>query len=123
MNMAAAIQVFNYNNALQNCLTKHLKIFENDIHTSHNPIYIQIFKRKINFIKWILKAIKSNENIPYDELTIMIDTEIIVYKRRLERARTRPLTDKAIDAIQHLEWIRNVIVSTHGKGFNDILFY
>jgi hypothetical protein len=63
------------------------------------------------------------KNIPYDELTIMIDTEIIVYKRRLERARTRPMTDKAIDAIQHLEWVRNIIVSTHRKGFNDILFY
>ena len=54
---------------------------------------------------------------------LMIDTEIIVYKRRLERARTRPMTDKAIDAIQHLEWIRNVIVSIHRRGFNDIMFY
>jgi hypothetical protein len=50
----------------------------------------------------------------------MIDTEIIVYKRRLERARTRQMIVKAFDAIQHLEWLRNVIVSTHRKGFNDI---
>ena len=52
----AAVQVFDYNKSLQDCLTKHLKIFEKDIHPSHNPVYNGIIKRKIRFIKWVLKA-------------------------------------------------------------------
>ena len=116
-----AVLICNYNKYLQDCLTKYLKTFENDIHSSHNPIYNAIINRKLKFIKWILKAIKSNENIPHEMLIIMVDTEIILYKRRLGRARTRPVTDKIFDAIQHLEWLRNLLTSTYRRGFNDIL--
>ena len=118
-----AVLISNYNKHLQDCLSKYLKVFENDIHSSDNPVYNAIINRKLKFIKWILKAIKSNENIQYEMLIIMIDTEIILYKRRLGRARTRPMTDKAFDTIQHLEWLRNVLKSTHRNGFTAMIFY
>jgi hypothetical protein len=69
----------------------------------------------------VLKEIKSNEKISYETLINMVDTEIIIYKRKLQRASTRPMTFKAFDAIQHLEWLRALLSSTHRRGFNDIL--
>ena len=119
----AAIQIPDYNKGLQECLTKHLKIFEKDIHPSHNPVYSGMVKRKIKFIKWILKEIKSYPDVPFEALVTMIDSEIIDYKDKLHRARTRPTTDKAFDTIQHLEWLRNVLKSTHRNGFTGMIFY
>ena len=46
----------------------------------------------------------------------MIDSEIIIYKDKLKRTRTRPATDKAFDSIHHLEWLRNVLSSTYRSG-------
>ena len=57
--MTAAVQVSNYNKNLQECLNKHLKIFEKDMSPLHNPVYNAIIKRKIKFIKWILKTIET----------------------------------------------------------------
>ena len=57
-------------------------------------------------------------------LVTMIDSEIIDFTREdLDRARTRPMTDKAFDTIQHLEWLRNVLKSTHRNGFTGMIFY
>ena len=117
-----AVQAFDYTKGLEECLNKHLKIFEKDIHPSHNPIYNAIIKRKIKFIKWILKAIETYPDIEFQILVTMIDNEIIIYKEKLNHARTRPATDKAFDAIQHLEWLRNVLKSTHRNGFTDMVF-
>jgi hypothetical protein len=118
-----AVQAFDYTKGLQECLTKHLKIFENDFHPSHNPVYNAIIRRKIKFIKWILKAIETYPGIEFQVLVTMIDSEIIIYKEKLNHARTRPATDKAFDAIQHLEWLRNVLTSTHRSGFNGTVFF
>lgn len=118
-----AVQAFDYTKGLQECPNKHLKIFEKTIHPSHNPIYNAIIKRKIKFIQWILEAIKSYPGIEFQILVTMIDNEIIIYKEKLNHARTRPATDKAFDAIQHLEWLRNVLNSTHRNGFTDVVFY
>ena len=82
--MRAAMQAFDYTKRLQECLTKHLKIFEKDIHPSHNTVYNAIIKRKIKFIKWILKAIKSYPDIEFELLITMIDSEIIICKDKLE---------------------------------------
>ena len=56
-------------------------------------------------------------------LLIMIDTEIILYKRKLSQARTRTVTNKVFYAIGNLEWLRNIISTTHRSGFNDLLYY
>ena len=56
-------------------------------------------------------------------LITMIDNEIILLQKKLDRARTRPMTDKAFDTIQHLEWLRNVLKSTHRNGFTGMIFY
>ena len=32
------------------------------------------------------------------------------------------MTDKAFDTIQHLEWLRNVLKSTHRNGFTGTIF-
>ena len=117
------VETSNYNKNLQNCLTNHLKIFEKEISPLHNPVYNSSINTKISFVKWILKTIKSDEKIPYETLVVMIDTEIIIYKTRLEKAKTRLITDKTYDAIQHLEWLRNLLASTHRSGFNEILLY
>jgi hypothetical protein len=49
----------------------------------------------------------------------MIDGEIIIYKNKLDKARTRPVTDKAFDAIQHLSGLKicssQLIVMDSGK--------
>ena len=118
-----AVQAFDYTKALQECLTKHLKIFENDIHPSHNLMSNGMVKRKIKFIKWILKAIETYPGMEFQVLVTMIDSEIIIYKEKLNQASTRPATDKAFDTIQHLEWLRNVLKSTHRNGFRDMVFY
>ena len=110
-----------YNRHLQDCLNKYLKAFESDILHSDNPLNNGIIRRKIKFIKWILKEIKINEKISYETLITMVDTEIIIYKRKLQRASTRPTTFKVFDTIQNLEWLRNLLTSTHRRGFNDIL--
>ena len=44
-----AVQGFDYNKFLQECLIKHLKILQKDIHPSHNPVYDGIIKRKIQY--------------------------------------------------------------------------
>ena len=118
-----AIKNPNYNKNLENCLTKYLKVFKREVSPSHNPVYNSSIIKKVSFVKWILNTIKSNEIIPYETLIVMIDTEIIIYKRRLEKARTGLLTDKTYDAIQHLQWLRSLLTSTHRKGFNEILVY
>ena len=118
-----AVQAFDYTKGLQECLTKHLNIFEKDIHPSHNPVYNAIVRRKIKFIKWILRTIETYPDIEFQVLVTMIDSEIIDYKDKLHRARTRPMTDKAFDAIQHLEWLRNVLKSTHKNGFREDMIY
>jgi hypothetical protein len=99
------------------------KIFEKGIHPSHNPVYNAIVKRKIKFIKWILKAIETYPDIEFQVLVTMIDSEIIIYKEKLNHARTRPVTDKAFDSIQHLEWLKILLKSTHRNGFTDMVFY
>ena len=53
----------------------------------------------------------------------MIDTEIIFYKRKLSEAKTRTVTNKVFYAIEHLEWLRNIVSTTHRSGFNDLLCY
>jgi hypothetical protein len=53
----------------------------------------------------------------------MIDSEIIIYKNKLDKSRTRPVTDKAFDAIQHLEWLKNLLKSTHKNGFSNMVLY
>ena len=53
----------------------------------------------------------------------MIETEIIILKRRLDDAIIERQSDKLFDSLQHLEWLRKIVTTTHRKGFNDILFY
>ena len=53
----------------------------------------------------------------------MIDIEIIISKDKLDKARTNPITDKAFDAVQHLEWLRNVLKLTHTNGFREMIYY
>ena len=118
-----ALQVFDYNKSLQGCLIKHLKIFQRDISPLHNPVYNGIIKRKIKFIKWILEVIKTYPDIEFQVLVAMIDSEIIIFKNKLDKARTRPMTDKAFDAIQHLEWLKNLLKSTHKNGFREDMIY
>ena len=118
-----ALRVFDYNKSLQGCLIKHLKIFQRDISPLHNPVYNGIIKRKIKFIKWILEVIKTYLDIEFQVLVTMIDSEIIIFKNKLDKARTRPMTDKAFDAIQHLEWLKNLLKSTHKNGFREDMIY
>jgi len=118
-----ALKITTYNKNLENCLTKYMKVFKREVSPSRNPVYNSSITKKVSFVKWILKTIKSNEIIPYETLIVMIDTEIIVYKRRLEKSSTKLLADRTHDAIQHLQWLRSLLTSTHRKGFNEILVY
>ena len=81
MPSTTAFETSNYNKNLQNCLSNHLKIFGKEISPLHNPDYNNSINKKIKFVKWILKAIKSDEKIPYETLVVMIDTEIILQTR------------------------------------------
>ena len=112
------ITIRTYKNVLLNT-----EIFQKDINPLHNPVYNAIVSRKIKFIKWILKAIETYPDIEFQILVTMVDVEIIIYKDKLKRSKTRPATDKTFDAIQHLEWLRNLLKSTHKNGFIDTIFY
>jgi len=102
----AAVQEFDYNKGIQECLNKHLKIFEKNNNPLHNPDYNEIIKRKIKFIKWILKTIETYPDIEFQVLVTMVDSKIIIYKNKLDKARTRPVTYRAFDVIRHLEWFK-----------------
>jgi hypothetical protein len=56
----AAVQAFDYNKDFKEYLTKHLKIFQKDMNPLHNPVYNAIVRRKIKFIKWILKTVETS---------------------------------------------------------------
>ena len=121
--MTAIIQTSNYNKGLQNCLIKHLRILEYNIHSSRDAVFNHSINQKIRFVMWIIKILKSNKNICYDLLIIMIETEIIILKRRLDDAIIERQGVKLFDSLQHLERLRKIVTRTHRKGFNDILFY
>ena len=106
------VQEFDYSKRIQVCFMKHLKIFQKEINPLHNPVCNAIAKRKMKFITWILKAIVTYPNIEFQIIISMIDSVIIIYENKLDKARTGPMTDKAFDAIRNLEWL-NLPKSTH----------
>ena len=49
-----AVQVFDYNKQLLVCLTKHIKLFENEKHPSYNPVY-NLSREKYDSLIGLLK--------------------------------------------------------------------
>ena len=59
-NMEGA-QAFDDLKGLEKILTHQVKSLNADLHSSHNPVYTRSIKKKMRFLKWILKAMKSDK--------------------------------------------------------------
>ena len=112
-------QAFDDPKGLEKSLTHQVKTLNADLHPSHNPVYLRSIKKKIRFVKWILKAMKS-DSFTHQELLDMIDIKTDKLKKELDRAKTRTYTDRIYDSIQSLEWLRYLLTSTNRGAFGNL---
>lgn len=118
-NMEGA-QAFDDLKGLEKILTHQVKSLNADLHSSHNPVYTRSIKKKMRFLKWILKAMKFDENFTHQELLEMIDIKTDKLKKELDRAKIRTHTDRVYDSIQSLEWLRYLLTSTNRGAFGNL---
>jgi hypothetical protein len=104
---------------LEKSLWHQVKSPTADLYPSHNPVYNRSIKKKIRFVKWILKALKS-EDFTHQDLLDMIDIKIDKSKKELEHARIRTHIDRVYDSIQSLEWLRYLMTSTNRGAFGNL---
>jgi hypothetical protein len=110
-------QAFDDLEGLKTFLENQVKNLKNEIYPSHNPVFSKSIKKKIRFVEWILKLLKSNE-FTHAQLVEIIDIKMDKLKKELNRARVRTHTDRLYDSIQSLEWLRYVLSSTNrGASF------
>ena len=112
-------QAFDDLKGLENSLTHQVKSLNADLHPSHNPVYLRSVRKKITFVKWILKEMKS-DNFTHQELLEMIDIKTDKLKKELDRAKIRTHTDRVYDSIQSLEWLRYLLTSTNRGVFGNL---
>lgn len=113
------VQAFDDLKGLENSLTHQVKSLNADLHPSHNPVYLRSIRKKIRFVKWILKVIKS-DGFTHQELLEMIDIKTDKLKKELDKARVRTHTDRGYDSIQSLEWLRYILTSANRGAFGNL---
>ena len=118
VNMEGA-QAFDDLTGLEKSLRYQVQTLNADLHPSHNPVYLRSIKRKIRFVKWILKVMKS-DSFTHQDLLDMIDIKTDRLKKELDRAKTRTYTDRIYDSIQSLEWLRYLLTSTNRGAFGNL---
>ena len=109
-------QAFDDLGGLKRFLENQVKNLKNEIHQSHNPVFSKSIKKKIRFVEWILKLIKSDEDFTYQELLDMIDLKTEAKEKDLANALGNNQKETIEDSIKSLGWLRNIIETTRGMG-------
>ena len=79
-------QAFDDLKGLEKSLRHQVKTLNADLHPSHNPVYLRSVRKKIRFVKWILKVMKSN-SFTHQELLETIDIKTDKLKKNLIRLK------------------------------------
>ena len=80
-------------------------------------------KEIIRHLTWMLKLVKSGDEITKMALMEVVETEIKRYKRQLNLPLMTKPEEIVYDAIGSLEWLRTAIISTDTIKFNNLAFY
>ena len=107
---------------LKRVLNITIKNLKKDYHLFEDSQCGRSIRKKIRYIKWILKLIKNPSDFTYQELLDMIDEKIEARKKDLIHEITNSQKETTEDSIKSLEWLRNIIESTSRLGFSDIVF-
>ena len=106
--------VYAYENplVLKKALNINIKNLRKDIHTSENSIDGRRNRKKIRYVKWILKLIKSERDFTYQELLEMVDLKTQAKKKDLNNALGKYQKANIEDSIKSMAWLRNMIEIT-----------
>ena len=107
---------------LKRVLNITIKNLKKDHTLLEDSQYGRSIRKKIRYVKWILKLIKNPSDFTYHELLDIIDEKTEARKKDLLNEITNTQKETTEDSIKSLEWLRNIIESTSRLGFNDIVF-
>ena len=93
-----------------------------DIQTPEDSVLGRSNRKKLRYLRWILDLIKSDGNFTYQEFLDMIDLKTEAREKDLANALGKNQKEIIEDSIKSLAWLRNIIGTTRGMGFNDIVF-
>jgi hypothetical protein len=121
--MTAVLETSDFHRCLQKGLIDEIKNLRNEFDHTIDSVRISSMKEKIRHLTWMLKLVKSGDEITKMVLIEIVETEIKRYKRQLNLQVTTKPEEMVYDAIESLEWLRTAIISTDTKKFNNLAFY
>lgn len=107
---------------LKRVLNINMKNLKKDIQTREDSVLGRSNRKKLRYLRWILDLIKSDGDFTYQELLDMIDLKTEAREKDLANALGKNQKETIEDSIKSLGWLRNIIETTRGMGFNDIVF-
>lgn len=107
---------------LKRVLNITIKNLKKDYPLLEDSPYGRSIRKKIRYIKWVLKLIKNPSDFTYQELLDIIDEKTKARKKDLINEITNSQKETTEDSIKSLEWLRNIVESTNKLGFSDIVF-
>lgn len=121
--MTTAFETSDFTKCLQIGLKEEIKNLKKEIDVSLDPALMRSMKEKIRHLIWMLKLVKSGDEITKMVLVEIVETEIKRYKRQLNLPVMTKPEEIVYDAIESLEWLRTAIISIDTKKFNNLAFY
>lgn len=121
--MTVAFETSDFTKCLQIGLQEEIKNLIKEIDVSLDPALMRSMKEKIRHLIWMLKLVKSGDEITKMVLVEIVETEIKRYKRQLNLPVMTKPEEIVYDAIESLEWLRTAIISIDTKKFNNLAFY
>ncbi|HEX7178978.1 MAG TPA: hypothetical protein VF220_04570 [Nitrososphaeraceae archaeon] len=107
---------------LKRVLNINMKNLKKDIQTPEDSVLGRSNRKKLRYLRWILDLIKSDGDFTYQELLDIIDLKTEAREKDLANALGKNQKEIIEDSIKSLAWLRNIIETTRGMGFNDIVF-
>jgi hypothetical protein len=121
--VTTAFETSDFTKCLQIGLKEEIKNLKKEIDVSLDPALMRSMKEKIRHLIWMLKLVKSGDEITKMVLVEIVETEIKRYKRQLNLPVMTKPEEIVYDAIESLEWLRTAIISIDTKKFNNLAFY
>ena len=107
---------------LKRVLNITIKNLRKDNHASEDSIRGRSNRKKIRYVKWILKLIKSEDDFTHQELLDMIDLKTEAREKDLANALGKNQKETIEDSIKSLAWLRNIIETSTKMGLRDTMF-
>ena len=107
---------------LKRVLNINMKNLKKDIQTREDSVLGRSNRKKLRYLRWILDLIKSDGDFTYQELLDIIDLKTESPGEKFANALGKNQKGTIEDSIKSLAWLRNIIGTTRGMGFNDIVF-